>query len=234
MPYVDPMAIKDSEYIRGKESDIFSLGVILWEISSGKAPCAGETDNTAVILLRFNGFRDPEFPETPKEYFDLYTECCDDDPNRRPKTEGVYRRLNLLYEQVRSQCSSRTNEAYTSAQFSLAVYCESGEGIEGDLEKAIELYQQAAVQGNADAQNSLAVHYERGQGIEKDIKKAIELYQKAADQGNAKAQYNLAVCYEHGEGIEKDLVKAIELYQKAADGGNAKAQYNLAVCYENG
>ena len=92
-----------------------------------------------------------------------------------------------------------------------------------DLGKAVELYQKAADQGNADAQINLGWLYENGEGVPKDLRKAAELYQKAADQGNASAQDNLGWLYENGQGVPKDLGKARELYQKAADQGNQSA-----------
>ena len=39
--YIDPVTFENESYKRGIKSDIFSLGVILWEISSGKSPCEG-------------------------------------------------------------------------------------------------------------------------------------------------------------------------------------------------
>ncbi|CAG8637011.1 4359_t:CDS:1, partial [Paraglomus occultum] len=65
---------------RGKKSDIFSLGVILWEISSGKIPCEGRTESYAIFIYRSKRCRDAPFPGTPEEYIKLYTECWDEDP----------------------------------------------------------------------------------------------------------------------------------------------------------
>jgi TPR repeat protein len=56
-----------------------------------------------------------------------------------------------------------------------------------DLEKAADLYQKAADQGNAYAQNELGWLYEYGEGVPEDFKKARELYQKAASQGDKAA-----------------------------------------------
>ena len=96
MAYIDPLSFKDKSYKRGKQSDIFSLGVILWEISSGKVPCEGTTRSYEILLHRLNGFRDSPFPGTPKQYIDLYSKCWDNDPNRCPSSEMVNRSLKLL------------------------------------------------------------------------------------------------------------------------------------------
>ena len=61
-----------------------------------------------------------------------------------------------------------------------------GEG----LTKAVEFYQKAADQGNAEAQVRLAGLYEYGEGVPEDHEKAEELYKKAADQGNQAAIFH--------------------------------------------
>ena len=49
----------------------------------------------------------------------------------------------------------------------------------------MELYTQAAEQGNATAQNNLGTMYDLGLGVKQDKAKAVELYTKAAHQGLA-------------------------------------------------
>src|SRR6185312_15177948 len=93
--YKDPKSFEDEAYIRGGKSDIFSLVVILWEISSGKVSCASRTDDR-VVVYRLRGFRDDPFPGTPEEYEKLYMECWDEDPDERPFCENVYKRLKML------------------------------------------------------------------------------------------------------------------------------------------
>ncbi len=58
---------------------------------------------------------------------------------------------------------------------------QNGEGVERDIKKVNELYQQAADLGNSKAMFNLGFNYQNGEGVEKDFKKAHELYQKAAD-----------------------------------------------------
>ena len=122
-------------------------------------------------------------------------------------------------------------EAGVRAQNDLGVCYENGHD---DYEKAADLYQKAAVQGEARAQNNLGDYYYYGNGVSQSYEKAVEWYQKAAAQGYAIAQNNLGDCYEYGEGVPKDLRKAVEWWQKAAEQGYASAQYNLGVCYSHG
>ncbi|CAG8623036.1 6860_t:CDS:1, partial [Paraglomus occultum] len=77
--YKDPLSLRNASYHRGKKSDVFSLGVILWEISSGETPCDGCTETVGIIMYRLNGSRDPPFPGTPDEYVNLYSECWNED-----------------------------------------------------------------------------------------------------------------------------------------------------------
>src|SRR5690349_3602979 len=86
--YIDPLKLKNPSYIRGEESDIFSIGVILWEISSGEAPYGNYNEND-VFLMRLNGERHDPFPGTPEEYIQLYSKCWDDEPSLRPSCAQV-------------------------------------------------------------------------------------------------------------------------------------------------
>ena len=93
LAYKDPISFKNTSYQLGKKSDIFSLGVILWEITSGKVPCGGRTEAVDIIAYRLQGFRDSPLSETPGEYINLYSECWHEDPDSRPTCESVYTKL---------------------------------------------------------------------------------------------------------------------------------------------
>ena len=100
--------------------------------------------------------------------------------------------------------------------------------------KALEWYEKAAAEDNADAMFKLGLLYHNGQGVAQNNAKAIEWYEKAADKGNTDAMVNLGMHYANGLGVARNYAKAREWYEKAAAKDNAIAMVNLAVLYHNG
>ena len=81
IPYVDPKSFSKKGnnetqiYSLNKKSDIYSIGVLLWEISSGKPPfCTeGEQDDVSLALEISQGLREVPIPNTPEDYVKIYT-----------------------------------------------------------------------------------------------------------------------------------------------------------------
>ncbi len=63
IPYIDPKCFDN--YKLNKKSDIYSLGVLLWELSSGYTPFRNKDYNLHLILEISKGLRE--------DYFKLYT-----------------------------------------------------------------------------------------------------------------------------------------------------------------
>ncbi|RIB08964.1 hypothetical protein C2G38_2269334 [Gigaspora rosea] len=77
-----------------RESDIYCLGIIMSEVSTGKPPFEN-ISRTAISLEIdiYNGLR-PEFASgTPDVYIKLAKQCMDDDPTKRPTAKSVYEQL---------------------------------------------------------------------------------------------------------------------------------------------
>jgi hypothetical protein len=104
----------------------------------------------------------------------------------------------------------------------------------GDFPKALEMYQKAAEQGNAEAMRNCGLMYHRGEGTEKDMAKAFYWNEKAAQQGHREAQCACGWYYQNGEGTKIDKVKALYWYEKAAEQGNVGAQFSCGKAYLNG
>ncbi|RIB26939.1 kinase-like domain-containing protein [Gigaspora rosea] len=87
--YVDPKFLLNSEYKRDKKSDIFSFGVILWEISSGRPPFTSFENFVKLKWELLGGARENPVEGTPPKYIELYQRCWDDNPDNRPETKEI-------------------------------------------------------------------------------------------------------------------------------------------------
>ncbi|CAG8473780.1 8100_t:CDS:2 [Paraglomus occultum] len=99
--YMDPK-ITDRAYKRGKKSDIYSLGILLWEIASGERPYK-DVEQEMIMFYVMQGNRPESALERPKEYVSLYSQCWDGDPDKRPDCEEVYERLESINKQAQEQ-----------------------------------------------------------------------------------------------------------------------------------
>ncbi|CAG8587369.1 1799_t:CDS:2 [Paraglomus occultum] len=95
--YRDPLSFRNQSYKRGKKSDIFSLGVLFWEISSGQIPCKNWT-SIVIAECRKQGYRDPPLPETPEAFVQLYSACWSENPEERPSCKEIHKQLKLLLD----------------------------------------------------------------------------------------------------------------------------------------
>ena len=82
--YIDPQCLENVSYKRSKKSDIYSFGVILREISSGRPPFQS-INPYAIIIHVSQGGREIPIEGTPSSYIQLYKKCWNYDPNQRPE-----------------------------------------------------------------------------------------------------------------------------------------------------
>ena len=75
IPYIDPKGlVKQQPYSLNKKSDVYSIGVLLWEISSGKPPFyveGGQYDRDLAVRIT-KGLRETAVPNSPANYVKLY------------------------------------------------------------------------------------------------------------------------------------------------------------------
>jgi serine/threonine protein kinase len=67
------MKFSDSQsYSLNKKSDVYSIGILLWEISSGQKPFKDKSDYNLIVQIS-RGLRETPVPNTPEDYVKIYT-----------------------------------------------------------------------------------------------------------------------------------------------------------------
>src|ERR1700752_1366254 len=108
--YIEPKCFTDPKYKRNKKSDVYSLGVILWEISSGRPPFQTFQSRDTLVIHIFQGNREKPIEGTSFQYIELYQKCWDNDPAKRPETKLI---LNTLKTLIPIENSSQYNSIET-------------------------------------------------------------------------------------------------------------------------
>src|SRR5436190_1189014 len=95
LPYIAPEVLNREPYTLS--SDIYSFGVIMAELSSGKPPFHKRKHDGCLALEICNGLR-PEFGKgTPEIYKKLAHRCMNANPNQRPTANELYDILYFWY-----------------------------------------------------------------------------------------------------------------------------------------
>ncbi|RIB26201.1 kinase-like domain-containing protein, partial [Gigaspora rosea] len=87
LPYIAPEILNQHPYT--KESDIYSFGIIMWEILYGKPVPFDQTLELQFQLQVCNGLRPPIYENTAICYVDLMKKCRNMDPKKRPIAKEI-------------------------------------------------------------------------------------------------------------------------------------------------
>ncbi|PCI36711.1 MAG: hypothetical protein COB50_04365 [Thiotrichales bacterium] len=199
-----------------KAADIYSYGIVLWEIVMGYKPFAYfKGDNNELRKLIVAGKKQNIPSYVPETYAKIISSCWEHDPSKRYSLETI---IDLL-------------EQYNpSKPLTAKEYC--GMAMQYEEKKnhvaAFKNYFKSAELGYYRAQTQVGIYYRQGHGgVSKNKKTAIFWYKRAAARNHARAQYNLGICYGYGDGVAKDLDAALIYFQKAKAQGYADAATQL-------
>ncbi len=91
-----------SEIFNGKPfsqaSDIYSMGMIMWELTTGCKPFANIEHDHKLIYEIIDGKRPEITNDTPELFADLMKKCWDSDPKKRPPIKKIRKSVgSVLY-----------------------------------------------------------------------------------------------------------------------------------------
>ena len=104
-----------------------------------------------------------------------------------------------------------------------------GTGVKKDVPRAMDMYLDLAIQGNAEAQFSYGNQFYLGREVPKDHRKAYEFISQAALQDEPRALNTMGLFCLGGICVPRDIDKAERYFRKAIDRGNERATKNLKL-----
>lgn len=121
--------------------------------------------------------------------------------------------------------------------FNMGFKYYNGDGVDKDINKAIDFYVKSAQKENRDAMFNLGEIYYQGIDVPQDLDIAIMWITKAAERAHLEAMCFLGINYLNKHITSKnpkDLQEAFKWIQRAATRGHIVAQYYLGFMYHNG
>lgn len=152
----------------------------------------------------------------------------DDDPAEQAEGEQA--------KQTKGHSPDESNAGQGFAQYALGKKYRDGQGVERNIQKAVELFTLAAKQGNSFAAFALGKMYlSNDASLPRDEAAALNWITYASERGNQFAQCYLGKLLLKGaDGIPQDTNAALRWLRASVDQGNVYAEYALAMAYLKG
>ncbi|CAI2165137.1 5341_t:CDS:2 [Funneliformis geosporum] len=117
LPYIAPEVISGER--NTKASDIYSISMLMWEISSGQPPFAGIDHDFNLAMKIINGIRPKIISRTPLGIIELIEQCWDADPSKRPNIDTLDNKVAEIrksyYQNDTTSIDEYPNESNTSS-----------------------------------------------------------------------------------------------------------------------
>ncbi|RIB22643.1 kinase-like domain-containing protein [Gigaspora rosea] len=104
--YVGPQCLAHPGKKRDEKSDVYSLGTIFWELTSGTASFESAINSLAICVQILQGYRYDTIIGTPHNFAELYKKCWDYDPQKRPTTNKILETLDKISEETMNGASN--------------------------------------------------------------------------------------------------------------------------------
>src|SRR4051794_26126727 len=107
LPYIAPEVIAEKETTFA--SDIYSFGMLMWEISSGQPPFSNYEYDYYLATKIINGIRPKIVSGTPLEYKNLMKQCWDADPSKRPDIDTLVDKIYKMHQYYQNISNESNN-----------------------------------------------------------------------------------------------------------------------------
>ncbi|CAG8436580.1 9366_t:CDS:2 [Diversispora eburnea] len=255
--YMAPEELQDKKLPYDIKCEIYSIGMVLWEIAETKKPFESIKNDFQKIIVRVVKHKEREkiTAEVPEIWKTVVTLACQHDKMDRPPISTIFSLLYNYYDESRvkrprTPLPSNDNPFVNNncKEDYMEVDGMDVDGIDdairehkqGDKQKAWKYFCKYANEGNVDALYWKGYYLYHGEIPElqvndkKNLAVAANLFKMAADKGKPEAQLKYGSCLWDGKGVPTDKLEALKYQEKAAIQGNLTAMYNVGSAYYNG
>lgn len=158
----------------------------------------------------------------------------DDDPAEQAEAASSF--AGEQAKQTKGHSPDESSAGRGFAQYALGKKYRDGQGVERNIQKAVELFTLAAKQGNSFAAFALGKMYlSNDASLPRDGTTALNWITYASERGNQFAQCYLGKLLLKGaDGIPQDTNAALRWLRASVEQGNVYAEYALAMAYLKG
>ncbi|CAG8506700.1 2968_t:CDS:2 [Acaulospora morrowiae] len=241
--------------------EIFSYGMLLWEIAEEKVPYSDEEDFKVVRKLVTENKRENFSSNASDEWKNLFEETTHHEPEKRPAMSEICQTLLQLHKRHQQGHESQeiekldsplpmsefdSNLEFDDAIFKSVISLEDAikesRKEDGDIEKAWKSFNVYAEYDVPIAKfwmgrllyDDKILFSDDKERDERKLQDAANYFKESADENVADAQFYYANCLEKGKGVNKNIRKACEYYKKSADNGNICGMYSYGYIIYNG
>ncbi|GES99848.1 kinase-like domain-containing protein [Rhizophagus clarus] len=256
IPYVDPKKfgerIKNKNttqvYLLNEKSDVYSVGVLFWEISSGQPPFYAEGKkydlDLAIEILR--GQREDPIPDTPEDYIKIYTECWNGEPDKRPtinqvvgKLKEIITKMNFTTKnhQAGLNLQSTSTDGQNFNPTNVDTFSNTDNSLHGKMSQIIH-----------DIVNYIYKILNEGKEstLIKDLKNILDYFNNnninsreiydwlLINQNNSDSIFLFGYFNYLGIETSEDNKKSFDLFINASEQNHTLAQFYVGICYQLG
>ncbi|XP_008570998.1 PREDICTED: mixed lineage kinase domain-like protein isoform X1 [Galeopterus variegatus] len=96
--YVSPQGLENVFHKYDIKAEIYSFGIVLWEIATGKIPFEGCNSEKIFQLVTVDRQQEPVGEDCPLELQEIIDECRAYEPSRRPSVDEILKKLSTFTE----------------------------------------------------------------------------------------------------------------------------------------
>ncbi|GBC32623.2 kinase-like domain-containing protein [Rhizophagus irregularis DAOM 181602=DAOM 197198] len=205
------------------------------------------------------GLREELIPDTPEDYVNIYTECWNGEPDKRPTInqivevlKAIMTKTNIITENYQTELilHSTSTEGLNFIPTNIDTLLNIDNSLHGEMIQNFdkmdirEIVPRSLNEKNLNKTVNDTVNYifkiinkgKESTRIEtsENNKEAFDLFINASEQGHILAQFYVGLCYQSGCGTVKDENLAFKYYEKIANMGYASGLLKIGYFYDHG